>query len=155
MRKLCSTLVAYFLQFSTSWVRCVRHLIYSFYVNQAVPYSSMAEAPDTPLLIGNLSNEKAIVIFWFAAALVEEIGKTDSSSMKQFSEFLCISDYHLVADPFTRHKFHRRIVPNVADVVPLIEEYITPNSGITLDVKGRQEAMRCFQVRMVLFISED
>jgi hypothetical protein len=151
VRKLCSTLVAYFLQFSTSWVRCVRHLIYCLYVNQAVPYSSVAEAPDTPLLIENLSNDKAIVIFWFAAALVEEIGKTDSSSMKQLSEILCESDYHLVADPLTRHKFHRRIVPNVTDVVPLIEKYIT-NSAITLDVKGRQEAMRCFQVRMVFFI---
>jgi hypothetical protein len=87
VRKLCSTLVAYFLQFSMSWTRCVRHLLYCFCKNQAVPYHSLAEAPDTPILIENLSGEKAIVIFWFAATLVDEVGKTDSSSMKQLSGF--------------------------------------------------------------------
>ena len=86
VRKLCSTLVAYFLQFSMSWTRCVRHLLYCFCKNEAVPYESLGEAADTPLLIENLEHDKATVVFWFAAALVEEVGKTDSSSMKQLSE---------------------------------------------------------------------
>jgi hypothetical protein len=86
VRKLCSTLVAYFLQFSISWTRCVRHLLYCFRKNEAVPYESLGEAADTPLLIENLEHDKAIVVFWFAATLVEEVGKTDSSSMKQLSE---------------------------------------------------------------------
>jgi hypothetical protein len=51
-----------------------------------VPYESLGEAADTPLLIENLEHDKAIVVFWFAATLVEEVGKTDPSSMKQLSE---------------------------------------------------------------------
>ena len=88
MRKLCSTLVAYFLQFSMSWTRCIRHLVYCFCQDEAVPYQSVAGAPDTPILIENLSHDKALVIFWFAATLVDEVGKTDSSAMKQLSDFL-------------------------------------------------------------------
>lgn len=87
MRKLCSTLVAYFLPFSSSWTRCVRHLLYCLCKSQAMPYQSLSEAPDTPILIESLANDKAIIMFWFAATLVDEVGKTDSSSMKQLSEF--------------------------------------------------------------------
>lgn len=150
VRKLCSTLVSYFLQFSMSWTRCIRHLLYCFCKNQAVPYQSLAEAPDTPILIENLSHDKAIVIFWFAATLVDEVGKTDSSSMKQLSEFRAPS-LSLYTDLCTRHKFHRRVVPNVTDIVPLIEKYISSDSpAAQLDVKARQEAMRCFQVGVYL-----
>ena len=83
VRKLCSTLVAYFLQFSVSWSRCVKHVMYCLCVGQPTPYEALDEAPESTLLIRNISNEKAVVIFWFAATLVEEVGKTDSNSMKQ------------------------------------------------------------------------
>ena len=83
VRKLCSTLVAYFLQFSMSWTRCVRHLLYCFCQNEAMPYQSLAGAPDTPILIAELPHDKAIVLFWFASTLVDEVGKTDSTAMKQ------------------------------------------------------------------------
>ena len=96
VRKLCSTLVTYFLQFSTSWTRCIRHLLYCFFKHEAVPYQALAEAPDTPILIENLPHDKAIVIFWFAETLVDEIGKTDSNAMKQlvlpFRTFLFHTD---------------------------------------------------------------
>lgn len=145
MRKLCSTLVAYFLQFSTSWTRCIRHLLYCFFKHQAMPYQSLAEAPDTPILIENLPHDKAIVIFWFAATLVDEVGKTDSNSMKQLSTSSHALSYFTLTS--TRHKFHRRVVPNVTDIVPLIEKYISSDAQVAqLDVKARQEAMRCFQV---------
>jgi hypothetical protein len=38
------------------------------------------------------------------------------------------------------------VVPNVDDVVPIIERYIA-NKSSSEDVKVRQEAMRCYQVR--------
>jgi hypothetical protein len=85
VRKLCSALVAYFLQFSTSWTNCVKHLICCLYSDKAVPYSALDEAPDVAVLLQTLSNPKAVAIFWFAATLVEEVGKTDSNSMKQLS----------------------------------------------------------------------
>jgi hypothetical protein len=85
VRKLCSTLVAYFLQFSTSWERCIKHLMYCLCTNEALPYNSLDDAPDTATLIQNLSDAKAVAIFWIATTLVEEVGKTDSNSMKQLS----------------------------------------------------------------------
>jgi hypothetical protein len=85
LRKLCSTLVAYFMQFSTSWSRCIKHIMYCICTSQAHPYSSLEEAPDTTILVQNISEDQAVAIFWFAATLVEEVGKTDSNSMKQLS----------------------------------------------------------------------
>ena len=83
VRKICSTLVAYFLQFSASWTRCIKHLLYCLSSGQIVPYEALDDAPATAVMIQSLSNEKAIAIIWFATTLVEEVGKTDSNSMKQ------------------------------------------------------------------------
>jgi hypothetical protein len=84
MRKLCSTLVAYFMQFSTSWTKCIKHLMYCLCIKAPVPYDdSLPGAPETAVLVNELSNDKAIAILWFASSLVEEVGKTDSSLMKQ------------------------------------------------------------------------
>jgi hypothetical protein len=41
--------------------------------------------PETSQLIENITDEKATIVLWFASNLVEEVGKTDSSSMKQLS----------------------------------------------------------------------
>ncbi|KAH8598068.1 armadillo-type protein [Bisporella sp. PMI_857] len=125
IRKLCSTLAAFFIQFSTTWTRCLKHILYCLCLNQAVPYSNLTDAPETALLVQNISNEKAIIVFWFISTLVEDVGKMDSSSMKT-------------------HRYHQQVVPNVNDVVPLIERYAT-NSNAGVDVKCRQEAMKCFQ----------
>jgi hypothetical protein len=126
VRKLCSTLVAYFMQFSTSWERCLKHLMYSLCNNEARPYTSLDEAPETEILRHSLSDAKAVAVFWVATTLVEEVGKTDSNSMKQ-------------------HKFHRQVVPNVDDIVPLISKYINNNATETAHGTVKQEAMKCFQ----------
>ncbi|KAK0099684.1 hypothetical protein ONS95_013423 [Cadophora gregata] len=131
VRKLCSTLVAYFLQFSSSWERCIKHLMLCLCSNEALPYAALESSQETvAAMVDNVSNSKTgspvpkpVALFWFAATLVEEVGKTDSNSMKQ-------------------HKFHLSVVPNVDDIVPLISKYITDGSA---DMKIRQEAMRCFQ----------
>ncbi|KAG4442578.1 hypothetical protein IFR05_001908 [Cadophora sp. M221] len=130
VRKLCSTLVAYFLQFSSSWENCVKHLMLCLCTNEALPYVALENSQDTASMVENISGSKtsnsvpkAVALFWFAATLVEEVGKTDSNSMKQ-------------------HKFHLSVVPNVDDIVPLMSKYINDGSA---DMKIRQEAMRCFQ----------
>jgi hypothetical protein len=115
-------------------------------MNRAVSYESLEEAPDNATLIQNLSNEQAVVVFWFAGALVEEVGKTDSNSMKQLS---CINPIPSTfgTDRFIRHKFHRDTIPNAEDIVPLIAKYITdPSGGTPYNAKVRLEAMSCFQV---------
>ena len=48
-------------------------------------YSTVEEAPETSQLIENIADEKVTIVLWFASSLVEEVGKTDSSSMKQLS----------------------------------------------------------------------
>ncbi len=85
VRKLCSTLVVYFIQFSTSWADCVKHIMYCMCANEAIPYDQLSAAPETPVLVQSISNERAMAVFWFAATLVDEVGKMDSNNMKQFS----------------------------------------------------------------------
>ncbi|CZR59294.1 related to KAP122 Member of the karyopherin-beta family, nuclear import [Phialocephala subalpina] len=123
VKKLCSTLVAYFIQFSTSWVDCVKHIMYCMCVNEALPYDQLSAAPESSILVQNISNERAVAVFWFASTLVDEVGKMDSNNMKQYN-------------------FHRLVKPNVEEIAPLISRYI---SDITADVKVRQEALKCFQ----------
>lgn len=83
VKKLCSVLVAYFMHFSESWTRCVKHIILSLSASQAIPYDAIDGAPDTADLVEGLSDANLLAIFWFSTALVEEVGKTDSASMKQ------------------------------------------------------------------------
>ncbi|CAL3965652.1 unnamed protein product [Diplocarpon coronariae] len=130
IRKLCSTLVAYWLQFSASWTNCVKHLMLCLFANEALPYSALEGTQETAVLVDTISKSesstslsKSVVLFWFAATLVEEVAKTDSSSMKQ-------------------HKFHHLMLSNVDHIVPLMSKYITDSST---SMKTRQEAMRCFQ----------
>ena len=61
--------------------------------NEAVPYSAVENSQETKAMVENLANSQAhgpvpktVALFWFAATLVEEVGKTDSNSMKQFSQ---------------------------------------------------------------------
>ncbi|RDL35074.1 ARM repeat-containing protein [Venustampulla echinocandica] len=126
MRKLCSTLVAYFFQFSASWIKCVKHLMYCLCIKEAIPYEALPDTLDTQALVSDIPNATAMAIFWFASSLVEEVGKTDSNSMKQ-------------------HKFHQSVLPNVDDIVPLISKYISNTAPVTADIKVRQEALTCFQ----------
>ncbi|KAH8821592.1 armadillo-type protein [Xylogone sp. PMI_703] len=127
IRKLCTTLVAYFLHFSESWTKCIRHLMYCLCVNQSVPYNDLENAPETPLLVQSIPKEKALAVLWFAAALAEEVGRTDLNSIKH-------------------HKFHERLRLNVDDVIPLIARGIVSDTPeAETDTMFIQEAMKCFQ----------
>lgn len=55
-------------------------------IKVAIPYADLdGEAPETTTLVTDILDTRAVAIFWFATSLVEEIGKTDSTSMKQLS----------------------------------------------------------------------
>ncbi|QSZ30779.1 hypothetical protein DSL72_000337 [Monilinia vaccinii-corymbosi] len=125
VRKLCTTLVTYFLHFSGSWARCVSHLTYCLCLGEAVPYHKLEDAPTMAVLAQNLPDDKTLAILWFSATLVEEVGKTDSNSMKQ-------------------HTFHEHVVQNVDDVVTIMTKGIA-NTGGAINKKVRQESMKCFQ----------
>ncbi len=57
--------------------------MYCLCANEVLPYESLENAPETDILVQNLSDSKAVAMFWVAATLAEEVGKTDSNSMKQ------------------------------------------------------------------------
>lgn len=127
VKKLCSTLVVYFMHFSSSWLRCIKHLVYSFSVGHVASQDVLDGVPDTSELVRSLNRDKILALLWFSEALVEEVGKTDSTNIKH-------------------HKFHERLQTNVQDVVELMTIGICKNEqGRTADMKLRQECMKCYQ----------
>lgn len=145
VRKLCTTLVTYFLHFSGSWARCIAHLTYCLCLGEAVPYLKLEDAPTMAVLAQNLPDDKNLAILWFSATLVEEVGKTDSNSMKQWVYDAPMA-YPVTNTPL-RHKFHEHVVQNVDDIVTIMTKGIT-NTGIPINSKVRQESMKCFQVSL-------
>lgn len=151
-RKLCSALVTYFLHFPETWTKCIRHLIYCLCIGQAVPYDSLESAPETSILLQSTPKVKGRAVLWFAAALAEEVGKTDSNLIKQCVTLqLLLLHYPLTQDS---HKFHEQLKSNVNDVVPLIAQGISRNIGNEdIDVQFTQEAMKCYQVSEISLLS--
>jgi len=84
IRKLCSTLVTYFLYFSVEWTECIKHLMYCLCTNQGVQYDLLKDAPDVSVLVQSLSHQRAFAVLCFAAGLADEIGKIDLNSLKQY-----------------------------------------------------------------------
>jgi hypothetical protein len=60
--------------------------MYCLCVGRVTPYAALEGAPETSQLIQNMTDKKATIALWFASSLVEEVGKTDSSSIKQLSQ---------------------------------------------------------------------
>ena len=83
VRKICSTLVVFFLRFPSSWELCVRHLLCSLYKGDAVPLTSIDQYPATPALVRALNKSQAVAALWFISTLVEDVGKTDSNNIRQ------------------------------------------------------------------------
>lgn len=82
VRKLCSTLVVYFLHFSSLWPNCIKHLIHSLYIGKAAALESLDHTLDTMALVERLTPQKASAGLWFSTALAEEVGKTDANHIK-------------------------------------------------------------------------
>jgi hypothetical protein len=68
-------------------------------MRSAIPYDALHEAPDMQTMIRELPDQKAVAIFWFASTLVEEVGKTDSNSMKQYNFFFLVRPARLIFIP--------------------------------------------------------
>ena len=80
LRKLCSTLVAYFLRPSVSWDHCVRHVICCMRFGDIISRDNLSSMPPTGDMLSHLDALKIKTVLWFAAALVEEVGKTNPDS---------------------------------------------------------------------------
>jgi hypothetical protein len=82
VRKLCSTLVVYFLHFSSLWPNCIKHLIHSLCIGEAAPLESLDRTSDITVLVERLTSQKASAALWFSTALAEEVGKTDANHIR-------------------------------------------------------------------------
>ena len=82
IRKLCSSLVAYFLKSSTSWDRCLKHLIWCFSIGSVVDKEGISQLPSTVVLLANLNALQLKTLLWFSTTLVEEVGKMNSNSIQ-------------------------------------------------------------------------
>lgn len=82
VRKLCSTLVVFFLHFSSLWPNCEKHLIHSLCTGEAAPLEILNSTLDIAILVEKLTLQKASAALWFSSALAEEVGKTDANHIK-------------------------------------------------------------------------
>ncbi|KAL9008180.1 MAG: hypothetical protein Q9173_006666 [Seirophora scorigena] len=83
-RKLCSSLVAYFLRPTVSWDRCLLHLVCCLNAGDAVNYGQLMSSPDKDVtrVVPNLGRNQLLASIWFALNLVEEVSKTSSTDLR-------------------------------------------------------------------------
>lgn len=123
IRKLCSALVAYFLRPSTTWDKCLRHLLCCFTASRVVGTEEISQFPPPSELLGNLSIVQFKATLWFLTMLVEEVGKTSSKSSQT-------------------HRYHDQLIRNVEDTVQLLHALL---SKPYLDNELVKDAIKCFQ----------
>ncbi|OJD38829.1 importin 13 [Diplodia corticola] len=75
-RKLCTTLVQFFLNGNVTWNHCARQLVCSFVKGEAVLTSDLEHYPPIDQLVGSLAVPQIIALLWFGSNLVEEVKRT-------------------------------------------------------------------------------
>ncbi|KAI0976037.1 armadillo-type protein [Xylaria arbuscula] len=125
IRKLCSALVTYYIHYSHTWSKCVRHLIYSLDRNAAMPIGELEDALPLEQVIGQLDTQKFLAASWFSAALAEEIEKVDTKSAKYVS-------------------LHGRVLDNANDCAALMASALVPTNG-TPNIPRQRETINCLQ----------
>ena len=83
IRKLCTALVAYFLRPEASWKHCIRHIACCFAAGDVSSGHILSQSTPMATVIEGLNQAQLVTTMWFAAGLVEEVGKTDSSSIQK------------------------------------------------------------------------
>ncbi|KAI0022088.1 armadillo-type protein [Xylariomycetidae sp. FL0641] len=124
-RKLCSALVTYFIHYSHTWVKCMRHLIRSLDLGRSASVEEVEDITPIEQLVQNFSTPKSQAANWFAAALAEEAEKVDTKSSKYIG-------------------FHERLLSNADDVTALLASALKPANGVA-NVLVQKESIACLQ----------
>lgn len=132
VKKLCSTLVVFFIRFPESWPNCLKHLIYCLSVGQARSATEVSDAPSPSHLPITMKPGAKLAALWFAAILVEEVGKVDTKNIKN-------------------HHFYDKILDNEADAVELVKNAIEMPNGLgsipeKFDARVVEAGLKTFQV---------
>ncbi|KAF3938683.1 hypothetical protein ABW19_dt0207346 [Dactylella cylindrospora] len=131
-RKICVTLVNYYIRFSNLWVRCIRHLVCRFAgVTTGIQQDGLHALPPTEVLLAGLGNTPKTVIVGFTRTLIEEVGKIDSKNAKGFH-------------------YHEGMRLNAGDassiVMAVLTEHGSPLNELSVDqVTLVEEALNCYQ----------
>ncbi|KAL8927944.1 MAG: hypothetical protein Q9208_002019 [Pyrenodesmia sp. 3 TL-2023] len=82
-RKLCTSLVAYFLRPTVSWNRSLLHLVCCFTAGEAVSCEQLMSTSDKDAarIVPRLGREQLLASIWFALNLIEEVEKTSPTSI--------------------------------------------------------------------------
>ncbi|KAF3283873.1 hypothetical protein TWF970_001044 [Orbilia oligospora] len=131
-RKICVTLVNYYIRFPSLWTYCIRHLICRFAgVTSGVQQEGLHNLPPTSTLLATFSNLSKTVIVGFTRTLIEEVGKIESRNSKG-------------------HKYFEGMNLNTPDaasvVMTVLMEPGSPLSQLSVEqVTLVEEALRCYQ----------
>lgn len=110
VKKICSTLVTYFVHYSHTWSRCIRHLCYSLDKCASLPIEDISDAAPFEEVVQSLDVENFYALTWFAQFLANEMEKIDTKSTKYIP-------------------LHQRLADNANDVVVFLAHGIKPVSG--------------------------
>lgn len=111
VRKLCSTLVTFFIRFPDSMAQPVRLLLCALAVGRAGTMEEFAAAvPETEVLLRTLPEERKMAALGFCAMLVEEVGKVDANNIKNT-------------------RYHAIVHENMAEAVLLMRSVIDISEG--------------------------
>ncbi|KAI1812852.1 armadillo-type protein [Poronia punctata] len=126
VRKLCSALVTYYIHYSHTWARCLRHLIYSLDRAAAVPLDDVTDALPLEQIIQGLDPQMFLAATWFAAALAEESEKVDTKSTKFIG-------------------LHESVLANAGDVTALMASALKTGGETSSSSLVRKESINCLQ----------
>ena len=87
IKKLCTSLIAYFFRPSVSWDKCLLHVLLCFKEGDAVNQDRLKDlsALDATSIMPQLQRPQLLATLWFATNLIEEVGKTDAASLQAFA----------------------------------------------------------------------
>ncbi|KAI1094600.1 ARM repeat-containing protein [Rostrohypoxylon terebratum] len=109
VKKICSTLVTYFVHYSHTWSKCIRHLAYSLDKRTSVPIDGIDTTSPFDSVVQSLEIKNFYAITWFARFLANEAEKIDTKSTKYLP-------------------LHQRLLDNAGDVATLLAHGIKPVS---------------------------
>ncbi|KAL8764203.1 MAG: hypothetical protein Q9184_000172 [Pyrenodesmia sp. 2 TL-2023] len=126
VRKLCTSLVAYFLRPTVSWNRCLLHLVCCFNAGEAVSYEQLMSTSDKDAarIVPSLGREQLLASIWFALNLIEEVEMTSPASIQT-------------------HKFHEQVISTLDDLVAVLQHALQIKPE--LDRQIVEAAVKCFQ----------
>jgi hypothetical protein len=83
LRKVCTTLAAFFLHSNTSWQFPVRHILASLCDGRLIEYEKVGDFQKTWSGLQNVTSQKLCSALWLSSSLVEEVTKSDLGGVER------------------------------------------------------------------------